>query len=125
MLQRVIWVCLGGALGALCRWLLGASVQRWAGVAFPWGTATVNIVGCFCFGVFWAFSETRLDTDSVARFAVLTGFMGAFTTFSTFAFDSVALLQAGRYAAGIGNIALQNAAGLTGLVIGFGVGRSL
>lgn len=125
MSSKWVLIVFGGALGTLARASLSAFVQRIAGAGFPWGTVAVNLLGCFLFGFVWAVTEqyTRFATE--LRLALLTGFMGAFTTFSTFAFDTVDLGRAARYAAFGGNLLLQNLGGLTCLVIGLALGRAL
>ncbi len=85
------WLCFAGAAGTLARYGLAGLMQRLLGESFPWGTLTVNALGCFLFGVVWMLAEDRLVISGQTRFVILTGFMGAFTTFSTFAFETAAL----------------------------------
>ena len=128
--QKIALLALGGALGAVCRAGLsivvqGRLAQRLPGwPAFPWGTASVNLAGCFGFGLAWALLETRWQHAEALRLLVLTGFMGAFTTFSTFAFDT-AELGTSRLALALGNLLLQNVAGLLLVVAGLALGRVL
>ena len=119
-----IWMAVGGMAGTLARWGLSTAVQRLSASRFPWGTVSVNLAGCFAFGLIWAFAESRGTVPAAARIAVLTGFLGAFTTFSAFAFETVALLQDGRWAWALGNLVLQNAAGLALLWLGMQAGRA-
>jgi protein CrcB len=81
------------------------------GPRFPWGTFTVNLVGCLLFGVVFALTEGRVRHVAEVRLFGLPGFMGAFTTFSTFAFDTVQLGESSRVAALVANLAMQNAWG--------------
>src|SRR5438552_12244227 len=88
-----------GAAGTILRAEMAAFVQRFAGASFPWGTVAVNLLGSFAFGVVWAVTAASPRAVDV-RLAALTGFMGAFTTFSTFMFESEQLFEASRFAAG-------------------------
>ena len=126
--QKIAVVALGGALGTMCRAGLsilvqGRLAQRLPGwPSFPWGTVSVNLAGCFGFGLAWALLEARWQHAEAARLLVLTGFMGAFTTFSTFMFDT-AELGMSRVGLAIGNVLLQNAAGLLLVFAGLALGR--
>lgn len=122
-MSNVLLIALGGALGTLGRLGLSALTQRLAGPSFPLGTVSVNLVGCFLFGLVWAITEERAQTPPEVRLLVLTGFMGAFTTFSTFVFDSSQLLTTGRTLAFAANVLVQNAAGLGLLTLGLTLGR--
>ncbi len=119
------WVLIGlaGAAGALTRYTLAGFVQRVMGSGFPWGTASVNILGSFLFGVIWSLADERMAISPEARTVILTGFMGAFTTFSTFMFETGNLLRDSQWLLAAGNIAGQIALGLIGLFLGMAVGR--
>ena len=119
-----IWMAVGGMAGTLARWGLSTAVQRACATRFPWGTVAVNLAGCFAFGLIWAIAESRGTVPAVARIAVLTGFLGAFTTFSAFAYETAALLQDGRWAWALGNLILQNTAGLALVWLGLQAGRA-
>jgi fluoride exporter len=125
MILKVLLVGLGGGLGALGRAGVAVWVQRGAGLRFPWGTLTVNLLGCFLFGLVWAATEGRVRHLAEFRLFVLTGFMGSFTTFSTFAFDTAELAEASRLAAAVGNVAAHNVLGILGLVVGLSLGRAV
>ncbi|MEW9531637.1 fluoride efflux transporter CrcB [Microbispora sp. NPDC049125] len=85
-----VLVFVGGAVGAPVRYLLDRLVQRWHDGAFPWGTLTVNLLGSFVLGLLSA-----TDPAGVARALLGTGFCGALTTFSTFGYETVRLLEEG------------------------------
>lgn len=124
-MQQLLLIGLAGAVGALTRYGLAGLVQNLAGSAFPWGTAVVNILGSFLFGVIWSLAETHLSFSAETRTIVLTGFMGSFTTFSTFMFETGALLRADQGPLALINLVLQISLGLLCLFIGLAVGRAL
>jgi CrcB protein len=123
MLQKMLWLGLAGALGTLSRYGLAGLVQKFTGGSFPWGTATVNIVGCLLFGILWAATETRVSVSGQMRMIIFVGFFGAFTTFSTFIFETGQLLDQSQWFRCAGNMLLQNVTGLGSLLGGLMVGR--
>lgn len=123
--QKILWLGLAGAGGTLCRFAMSKLVQQWAGIGFPWGTVSINITGCFLFGLVWALAGERAVIGSEARLIVLTGFMGAFTTFSTFVFESGQLLADREWLPALANISLQNVAGIGLFFAGLILGRCL
>lgn len=96
MLQIAL-VAAGGAVGSVLRYLVGVWVVRFAGLAFPWGTLTVNIVGCFLIGLLAELIERRFGGSVPLRLLLVTGFLGGFTTFSAFSLETVALLDGGAF----------------------------
>lgn len=122
---RLALLAVAGAGGTLARYGFQGWAQRLAGGTFPWGTAAVNILGCLFFGAVWAAASERHLMSAESRTIVLVGFFGAFTTFSTFAFETVQLLRAGQWAWAAGNAALQNSAGVLALGAGILLGRLL
>lgn len=118
-------LAIAGVLGTLARYWLGGFVQRAYGGVFPWGTYAVNMAGCFLFGVVWTMAEERLLISGEARTIILIGFMGAFTTFSSFIFETDRLLKDSQWALAAGNIALQNVSGIAFLMLGIALSRLL
>jgi CrcB protein len=94
----MLWfIAVGGALGSVCRFLLTGLVQRQLGTTFPFGTLMVNVTGSLLLGALLRYS---LDTPGVSpemRALLATGFCGGYTTFSTFSYETMALLQSGDY----------------------------
>lgn len=123
LVQKLALMALAGAAGTLARYGLAQAVQRLSGSAFPTGTFTVNILGSFLFGLVWSLFEDRLPLGSEARMILLTGFMGAFTTFSTFMFETSALLRHGQWLYALANVGGQIALGLLALASGMAVAR--
>lgn len=119
------WVLLfaAGGLGTLCRYGLSNLVQRQAGLHFPWGTFAVNLLGCFLFGLLWSLFENRVDISREVRAVVLVGFLGGFTTFSSFAFEAAGLLRDGAWLAAAGHLLGQNVLGVALVFAGLLVGR--
>lgn len=124
LVHKLGLVALGGALGALARFGLAGTVARIAGTRYPWGTTAVNLSGCFLFGLLWAMIEHRLPAPHGARMILLTGFLGAYTTFSTFAFENAALLRDGQWGVAVANLAVQNVLGLALVLAGLAMGRA-
>jgi CrcB protein len=122
--QKLLALAAAGALGTLSRYALSGAVQRFAGSGFPWGTLVVNSAGCFLFGLVWSFAEKRIVSPE-ARVVTLVGFMGAFTTFSSFAFETGELLRDSQHGLALLNITAQNAVGIGLFFAGLFLGRVL
>ena len=124
MWKEVFLLAIAGALGALSRYGLSGLVQLLAGERFAWGTLVVNALGCFLFGFIWMLAaEERTLISAQTRFVVLTGFMGAFTTFSTFAFETSRYLNDSQWALAAANLIGQNGLGLICVLLGMAAGR--
>lgn len=117
-------VAIGGAAGASMRWLLAAAVQRiWAG-DWPVGVLAVNVLGCLLMGLLWPVQEFR-DPPAPWRLPVLVGFLGAFTTFSTFAKEAVELGEARGLGALLLQVGLHNVCGLAAFAAGWALSRTV
>lgn len=124
-MYKLMAIALAGAAGTLTRYALGGFVQRLLGAAFPWGTLVVNALGCLAFGVVWTAAQERGMLDAETRAVILVGFMGAFTTFSTFIAESGQLLSDRELLYGFGNVSLQVALGLAAFYVGQALGRAI
>ena len=101
----VIAICLGASLGALARWGLGLWLSP--GGLIPWGTLAANLIGGYLVGVCVAVFQALPALDPVWRLALVTGFLGALTTFSSFSAEVVGMLQQQRYALALGTAAVH------------------
>ena len=119
----LVYLGLAGATGTLARYWLSGWVQRDTSVVFPLGTWVVNVVGCLLFGLVWAFLESRLSISGPARSVVFLGFFGAFTTFSSFAFETSQLLDESQWLWASYNILIQNITGIAAVIIGLAIGK--
>lgn len=122
--MTVIAVLIGGAVGAPLRYVLDLFVQSRHASVFPWGTFTVNAAGSVVLGLV-AGAVSAADGPSWVVSLLGTGLCGALTTYSTFAFETVRLVQEGYPRAAAANVLLSVAAGLTGAALGWWVGTSL
>ncbi len=123
MPQKLLLLALAGAAGTLARYGLGGLVQSWSGKAFGWGTVAVNLLGCLVFGLVWSALEDRWATSGETRAIILIGFMGAFTTFSTYMFETSQLLRDSQYLPALGYFALHNVVGFAALLAGLWLGE--
>lgn len=119
-----LYVAAGGALGALLRFGLSGWVQDLAAGPFPWGTMTVNVLGSLLLGFTIVWLEASVTSAEVRAFATI-GLLGAFTTFSTFSYEAVALLRDGDWWAAGGYVFGSLVAGLLGVLLGLGLASLL
>jgi CrcB protein len=125
MAGRLAMLAVAGALGTLARYGLSGLVHRWTGAGYPWGTLAVNALGCLLFGILVSFAGTRLWIGGEVRIVVLVGFMGAFTTFSSFAYETNVLFADSEWIVAGLNVLAQNVVGLLAMFLGLAVGRAL
>jgi len=125
MIQKLLLIALAGGAGALARDGLGGLVQGWTSSSFPWGTFAVNAVGCFAFGLIWVLGGERSGLSIETRTILLVGFMGAFTTFSTFIFETNKLMADSQWLWAAGNILLHMVVGVAMLLAGIALGRAV
>ena len=93
MIKHILLVGLGGSMGSIARYLC----QRWFAASFthsfPWGTFTVNVVGCLLIGIFWGLSFKTFESNESWKLFLMTGLCGGFTTFSAFTLEGIGLLK--------------------------------
>jgi CrcB protein len=130
VVRKLVLLAAFGALGTLARAGLTELVRGPLGAPAAWATVTVNLLGCFLFGFVWALTQAESPHVQELRLFALVGFMGAFTTFSSYVFDLWKLASAGRPELAFANLLLQNAVGFAALFAGLraavalGLGRA-
>ena len=125
-MTRIVLVGAGGFLGAICRYLISGWVHRMLPFSgFPYGTLTVNILGCLLIGFLSGLAETRNVLGPEARLFLLLGLLGGFTTFSTFGYETLALARDAESLKALANIALHIAACLGAVWFGGAFSRIL
>lgn len=117
----VLQVALGGAIGAVLRYLTAQQVMRLTGAGWPLGTLAVNVIGCFVMGLALGVLGSRSSLSPI----LMTGILGGFTTFSAFSADTILLLEDGRTAASISYVVATVGGTLAALVAGLTLGRAL
>jgi len=96
-LQKYLLIAIGGALGSVTRYLVGSAVTNRMGTRFPYGTFVINLTACLIVGFFLAGVERRAEVNPALRFLIPIGFVGAYSTFSTFEWETFVHLQTGDF----------------------------
>ena len=112
-------------MGSVSRYLIGGWVHRALGTSFPYGTLTVNVLGCLAIGLLGGLAETRQMITPEARLFLFIGLLGGFTTFSSFGYETLAFARDGEFVIAGLNVMLQIALGLGAVWFGFIISRSL
>ena len=121
-MKTALLVGLGSFIGGISRYLISKLITEQLSSVFPWGTFTVNVVGCFLIGLVFGYgSKNILETNW--QFFLATGILGGFTTFSAFSMETFNLMNAGHTAAAIGYVALSIVIGLTCTLTGYALMR--
>jgi CrcB protein len=120
----LLLVALGGALGSVARFVIGTGFARRFGTGWPWGTLFINLSGCFLIALFLtAASERYTDLSPNWRYLFPTGFVGAYTTFSTYEYETMRLWQLGQAPGAIAYAAASNVLGFAAVLLGAWMGR--
>ncbi len=122
---RLLAIAGGGAAGAVARYWVSGRVYGWLGTSFPWGTLAVNVAGSFLIGLLAILLIERLPYSAEWRSLLIVGFLGAFTTFSTFSLETLALIEQADYAKALANAVLSVVACLGATWLGVVAGRAL
>lgn len=120
---KILLVMIGGSLGAISRYGISLLGVKLGGTQFPWGTMAANLTGCFLIGLIFSLADrSRILTPDI-RLLIITGYLGALTTFSSFALESVNIVRDGTNLLFITNILVNNIGGLSLAFFGMWLGR--
>jgi len=122
---RSVWVGVAGFFGAMARYQLDGLIGRHTDSAFPWGTLVINLSGCFVLGLLSTLLVGRFVTDATVRTALTVGFLGAYTTFSTFSLQAVRLTEDGAVGLACLYVAASVVVGLAAAWAGMSAGRAV
>jgi CrcB protein len=121
----IFGVAIAGALGALARYGLGGYIANRFTSAFPWETFIINISGSFIIGLLFVIFTERLMPHPALRTSLMVGFVGAYTTFSTFSLETIRLIQDGAVGLAAANVFASVAAGLLAVYVGIVIARAI
>jgi len=124
-LGEVLWVAAGGMAGAICRFLVGKFTARHYSASFPVATLFINFSGSLLIGFFLVWTSERVLADPRWRLMIAIGFCGAYTTFSSYAFESLKLFEQGAFRLAALNLLGNNLAALTAVVLGAVLARRI
>ncbi|PHS26767.1 MAG: fluoride efflux transporter CrcB [Methylophaga sp.] len=122
-MQQLLAIAGGGALGAVLRFLMASNIHRVFGRDFPYGTLAVNVLGSFAIGIVFVLIAERGLLSAEWRNVIIIGFLGAFTTFSTFSIETLGLLESGELSRAALNILLSVVLCLLATWVGLLIGR--
>ena len=111
-MSKYLVIALGGAVGAIARYVLGSFITARVESGFPWGTFVINVTGSFIIGFFLTLISEQITVDPRWRLAIAVGFVGAYTTFSTFEYEVLRLIEEGSFSTGLMYVTMS-------LLIGF------
>lgn len=123
--MNYLWIALGAVVGASARYFLSTYIGRHFSTVFPYGTLLINITGSLILGFFLVYASERVLLDPRWRLLVAVGFCGSYTTFSSYAFESFALMEQGQWLLMGLNILSSNALCLAGVLAGAALARGL
>jgi len=123
-MKEILWVGLGGFAGANARYLLGIWVATRFGTTFPYGTFIINVTGSFVLGVIMGLLDAHVLASAV-RLSLAIGFVGAYTTFSTFTYETLRLVESGSLLLAAANVVGSVVVGLLAAIAGLAAGRAL
>lgn len=124
-MQTFFIISLGAILGANCRYWLGGWAAQRLGTDFPYGNLIINLSGSFILGLFMAFAMDRFMLNPLWRIFFAIGFLGSYTTFSSYAYESVMLMLNGQYLTGFFNLLGSSVLGGVAVLLGILLGRSI
>lgn len=125
MFQKVLWLALAGACGTVSRFAVCELASKSKAAHLPIGTFAVNILGSFLFGLIYVLAQRRINLSHETKFILLVGFMGAFTTFSTFAFETARMLKSSQWILACGNMLGQTVLSIVAVGMGALLGKNV
>lgn len=123
--MHILLIGIGGFCGAIARYAVDTWVTDAARTAFPWGTLAINVTGSFALGLLFALTADRGPLPEELRLPLGVGFLGAYTTFSTFALESLRLAEGGSWSLALANIGGSVLLGLAAVLLGVALGRAI
>lgn len=114
----ILLIALGGAIGSVLRFGVITLTYKYFDIHFPWGTIFANLIGCFCIGLIWAILDT-FDEPKNLKLFLITGLLGGFTTFSSFALENFNMFRAGEIKLVAANVLVSNIAGVFLVFLGY------
>jgi CrcB protein len=124
-MQRYLLIAIGGGLGSMLRYFLGATASQRFGVRFPVGTLTVNILACFLIGLSVEYLNRHASLNPAWRYLIPVGFIGGFSTFSTFEWETWSDISSGAFWIGILYVAVSLVAGFVAVGVGVAAARTV
>ena len=124
-MQKYVFIMLGGALGSAARFWVGNNVAGRFGTKFPYGTLFINITACFIIGLSLEFLNHHADLSPSWRFLVPIGFVGAYSTFSTFEWETFSNLSHGTFWIAILYVSVSLVSGLISVALGVSLAKAL
>lgn len=123
--EHLLIIAIGGGIGSVSRYLTSQWLAQRLGAFFPYGTLAVNIIGCFIIGLFMTIATEKFVVNPLWRLLITVGFLGGLTTFSSFSYETMKLLEDAEYWLALSNVALNCLIGFSATWVGMMVARSL
>jgi len=123
--EKILWISIGAVLGANLRYWVGDWAAQRFGSGFPYGTLMINLTGSFVLGLFVSMTLGHFIIDPRLRIFMIVGFLGSYTTFSTYAYESIALISLGQWGWGIFNLLGSSLLGALFALLGIWLGKVL